>query len=91
MDVKLINGLYIPVNKEQELKDKKAWAKKEFDKRHKNCPQCKAEWYGEQTCIGCMYWGEDEVYKYYYDDNHITCYKCGFKGTITNLIPDETI
>jgi hypothetical protein len=86
MKIKLVNGIYIPINEKEELEKKKLWAFKEFHKRHKNCPQCKLEWNGESTCMGCMYSGDDEVYKYYYDDNYISCYNCGFKGTITDLV-----
>jgi predicted HAD superfamily Cof-like phosphohydrolase len=86
------NGIYLPAqNRTEFLKEKRDWAEKEFKKLHKCCPRCKIEWYGEQTCMGCIYPSNHDIYSYYYDDNYITCYKCGFRGTMTNLIPEQNM
>ena len=85
MEIRFENGIFLPVNYEELLKAKKEWAYKEFHKRHSDCPLCKEKWSGWSTCMGFMYHGDDEIYKYYYDDNYISC-ECGFHGTRTDLI-----
>lgn len=70
--------------------NKTMWAQIEFEKRHKYCPGCKRAFSGTTTLLAFHPNpnDEDEVYRYYYDNNYLTC-QCGFKCQRTQLISEE--
>ena len=72
--------------------NKTMWAQIEFNKKHKYCPSCKQEFKGCETLMAYFpdLNSEDEVYRYYYNNNWATC-QCGFKCRKTELISEEDV
>lgn len=69
--------------------NKYLWAQIEFNKRHHRCPACKNPFSGTTTLTAFHPnpKDEDEIYRYYYDNNYLTCV-CGNGCRRTELLPE---